>query len=141
VSPSRSLIICRSCKQAQDADCDGLSLACCPNLRRIVLPLVQAQPIRPGQFIEKCLSTVTSTQLSEVALRLQRVTHDIFGPSGLNLALWDSLDIILYHLAGKYRPRYEGDKMLVELVDVYVDPSEAGNFLGRYSQRGTWRVG
>jgi len=56
---------------------------------------------------------------------------------GLNLALWNPLDIILYNLTGKYRPRYEGDKRLVELVDVNSDPPEAGNFLWRYRERGT----
>jgi len=56
------------------------------------------------------------------------------------LALWDSLDIILYNLAGKYRPQYEGEKMLVGLVDVRPDPSKAGDFLRRYRERGNLRV-
>ena len=59
---------------------------------------------------------------------------------GLNLALWDHLDIILYNLAGKYRPRYEGDKMLVELVDIDLDPFGAGIFLWIYRERGTLQV-
>jgi len=46
----------------------------------------------------------------------------------------------LYNLAGKYRPHYKGDEMLVELVDVNPDPSEAGKLLWRYRERGTWRV-
>ena len=63
-----------------------------------------------------------------------------FGPPFSNPALWDPLDIILCNLAGKYRPRYEGDRMLVELVDVNSDPSGAKNLLWRYRERGTLRV-
>jgi len=57
-------------------------------------------------------------------------------PPGLSLALWDSLDIFLYNLAGKYQPQYEGDKMVVELAGMKLDPSEAGKFLWRYRERG-----
>jgi len=56
------------------------------------------------------------------------------GPADSSPALWDPLDIILCNLAGKYQPRYEGDKMLVELVDVNSDPSEVGSFLRRYRE-------
>ena len=62
------------------------------------------------------------------------------GLAGVELILWDPLDIILWNLAGKYRPRYEGDKMLVELVDVYLGGSEAERFLWRYRERGALRV-
>ena len=62
------------------------------------------------------------------------------GPAAESSALWDPLDIILYNLARKYQPRYEGDKMLVELVDVNSDPSEFGSLLWRYRERGTLRV-
>jgi len=62
----------------------------------------------------------------------------VLGP--LHLALWDPLDIILYNLAGKYQPRYEGDKMLVGLADVRLDPSKIENFLWRYKGRGGLRV-
>ena len=55
-------------------------------------------------------------------------------------ALWDPLDIILYKIAGKYQPQYEGDKMLVELEGVNPDPSDVGNFLRRYWERRTLRV-
>ena len=58
-----------------------------------------------------------------------------YGLTGVGLPLWDPLDIILYNLVGKYRPRYEGDRMLVELVDVTLDASEADKFLA--SERGT----
>ena len=63
-----------------------------------------------------------------------------FSPPGLNLALWDPLDIILYNLAGKYRPRYEGDRMVVELGGVSPGIFEAENFLWRYRKRGTLQV-
>ena len=46
----------------------------------------------------------------------------------------------LPNLAGKYEPQHEGDKMLVELADVYSDPSVAGGFLWRYRERGNLRV-
>jgi len=48
--------------------------------------------------------------------------------------------MILYNLAGKYESRYEGDKMLVELVDVNLDLSGVGSFLWRYRERGTLQV-
>ena len=63
--------------------------------------------------------------------------YSFFDPPSLNLSLWDSLDTILYNLARKYRPRYEGDKMLVELMDVNLDPSDAVDFLWRFRERGT----
>jgi len=44
----------------------------------------------------------------------------MFGLPGLDLPLWDSLDVILYDLAGQYQPQREGDKMLLELVDADV---------------------
>ena len=124
--------------EIQDAECDGFSLACCPNLRKITLSLSHEKPPRPCQFVEKCLSTITSTRLSEVSLRLRTDLY-AYVPSRLNLELWDPLDIILYNLAGKYRPEYEGDKMQVELVNVNPYPSEAG-FLWRYRERGIWRT-
>jgi len=52
---------------------------------------------------------------------------------GLDLSMWDSLDIILYNLAGKYQPQHEGDKMLVELAHVSAKP---GIFLRRCGERG-----
>ena len=55
-------------------------------------------------------------------------------------SLWESLDIILYNLAGKYESRYEGDTMLVELVDMNLDLSEVWSLLRRYRERGTLRV-
>jgi len=119
----------------QDADCAGLSLACCPNLRTIGLSFGYERPARPCQFIEKCLSTVTSTQLSKVKLSSSTVMPDCFRP-GLDLSLWDSLDVILYNLAGQYRPQCEGGKMLVEL-DVDVDYSGVELFLRRFRERGT----
>ena len=48
--------------------------------------------------------------------------------------MWEPLDITLYNLAGKYQPQYEGDGILVELVDVNPDPSEVGSFLWRYRE-------
>ena len=63
-----------------------------------------------------------------------------FQPPGSNLVLWDPLDIILYNLAGKYRPWHEGDKMLVELVDTNPDHPEAGSFLWSYRQKRARRV-
>ena len=122
--------------QVQDADYNGLSLACCPNLREIDLLLGTD---RPCQFVEKCLSTITSTQLSKVSLRLLRIIT-IFRSPCSNLALGDALDIILHNLAGKYQPCCEGDKMLVEVVDENPDHSEAANFMWRYRQKGDWRV-
>jgi len=50
------------------------------------------------------------------------------------------MDPILYNLAGKYKPQYEGDNMVVELMDVNPGPSEAESFLWRYKERGTLRV-
>jgi len=61
-------------------------------------------------------------------------------PCDPNLALWDPLDNVLYDLAGKYQPRYEGDNMVVKLVDVYPDLSGSKDFLWRYRERGTLRV-
>ena len=51
------MITCRSWR-IQDADCDGLSLACCPNLRRISLSwyTYHYHPPPSCQFVEKCLS-------------------------------------------------------------------------------------
>ena len=89
--------------------------------------------------LSRNVSTTTSTQLSKMSLHLPDNIAPFRLP-GLNLALWDHLDIILYNLAGKYRPRYEGEKMLVGLVDVYLDPSKAEKFLWRYRERGTLRV-
>ena len=89
-------------------------------------------------MIKKCLSTISSTQLSEVTLRVSNMSP--YRLTGVDLMLWDYLDIVLYDLAGKYRSRYEGDKMLVELVDIYPGGSEAERFLWRYRERGTWRV-
>ena len=63
-----------------------------------------------------------------------------FRPPCPNPAPWDPLDVILCNLAGKYRPRYEGDRMLVKLVDVNPDPSEVENLLWRYREKGTLRV-
>ena len=50
------------------------------------------------------------------------------------------MDPIFYNLARRYQPRYEGDKMVVELMDVNPDPSEVKSFLWRYRERGTLRV-
>jgi len=69
-----------------------------------------------------------------------RTDIPVSGPADSSSALWEPLDIILYNLAGKYESRYEGDKMLVELVDVNPDPSEVGSFLWRNRERGTLRV-
>ena len=96
-------------------------------------------PTQPSKFVEKCLSTITSNQLSEVSLCLLGDIPEL-SPPAPNSAQWDPLDIILYDLAGKYRPRYEGDRMMVELVNVNPDLSEAGHFLWRYRERGTLRV-
>ena len=123
----------------QDADCNGLSLACCPRLRKIALSLAHGKPVRPCRFVKKCLSTITSSQLSRVSLRM-RADSPIFRDPESTYGLWDPIDPILYDLAGKYQPRYEGDKMVVELMDVNPDPSEAGSFLRRYRERGTLRV-
>jgi len=43
---------------------------------------------------------------------------------------WDSLDIALYDLAGQYRPRHEGDGMLVNYESKNLRDTE--NFLWRY---------
>jgi len=69
-----------------------------------------------------------------------RADFPVFSPPGLTYGLWDPMDLILYNLAGKYQPQYEGDKMLVELADVNPDASEAGSFLRRYRERGTLRM-
>ena len=58
-----------------------------------------------------------------------------FRPPGSSFALWDPLDGILSDLAGKYQPRYEGDKMVVDLVDVNPDISGAVDFPWRYRGR------
>ena len=125
--------------QIQDAECDGLSLTCYLNLYTIVLSLGHEKPVRPCRFVEKCLSTITSSQLCKVSLR-RRTDIPICASADWSSTLWNPLDIILYDLAGKYQPRYEGDKMLVELVDVNVDLSEVDGFLWRYKERGTFRV-
>jgi len=67
---------------------------------------------------------------------------DLFNPSaaGLDVPLWGSLDIILHNLAGKYQPRNGGDRMLVKLWGVNLDPSEAGILLWRYRERGILKV-
>jgi len=123
----------------QDADCSGLSLACCPNLRMISLSLDYDQPPRLCQFVEKCLSTITSTQLSKVKFTVLRHMPGFGGPSP-DSSLWDSPDIILYNLAGQYQPRHEGDKMLVEFVYSNPAPCKTANFLRRYRERGTLRL-
>lgn len=123
----------------QDGNCEGLSLLCCPNLRKIKLSLGSGHPAQPCEFIEKCLSTVTSTQLSEVVFDLPRDEPD-FVPPGVGLSRWDSLDVILHKLAGQYRPQCEGDKMVVEFRNPYTTPSRARNFLPMYGERGTLRV-
>jgi len=128
-----------SLMRIQGADCNELSLACCPNLRKIALSLAHEEPVRPSKFVEKCLSTITSTQLSKVSLRM-RSDIPISGPADSSSALWDPLDMILHNLAGKYESRCEGDKMLVELVDVNLDPSEVWSFFRRYRERGILRV-
>ena len=64
-----------------------------------------------------------------------------FRPPGPNSAPWDDpLNIILHNFAKKYRPQYEGDEVLLELVHVNSDPSEAGNLLWKYRKRVTSRV-
>ena len=60
---------------------------------------------------------------------------------GFDWDSWDSLDVILYNLAGQYRPRYDGDKMLVHFIHVTSTPSDMRNFLRRYRERGTLRMG
>ena len=123
-----------SLMQILGPNCDGLSLACCPNLHTISFSLDYEQLTEPFRFVKKCLSTVISTQLSKVSFTLSRSMPD-FG-----LPPWDSLDMILYDLAGQYKPRHEGEKMLVELVYENKNPPEVENLLRRYSKRGTWRV-
>ena len=50
---------------------------------------------------------------------------------------WDSLDTILYNLAGQYRPRHEGDQMLVNYESRNLCDTE--NFLWRFRERGILR--
>jgi len=122
----------------QDANCDGLSLACCPNLRTVKFyaHTFHRYPPPSCQFIEKCLSTITSTKLSEVTIEAF-VCDDYARPPDPELSSWDSLDIILYSLAGQYRPRYEGDKMLVNYESK--DLRDTENFLWRFRERGILR--
>ena len=58
----------------------------------------------------------------------------------LDLDSWDSLDIILYNLAGQYQPQHDGDKMLVQFIHVTSTPSDMRNFLRRYRERGTLQM-
>ena len=104
--------------------------------------MLYEEPVRPAKFVEKCVSTITSTQLSKVSLRMEEVdiAAAIFESANSSSALWEPLDVILYNLAGKYESQYEGDKMLVEVVDVDSDPSEVWSLLRRYRERGTLRV-
>ena len=122
----------------QDADCDGLSLACCPNLRTVKFEnyTYHYHPPPSCQFVEKCLSTITSTQLSEVTLEAfgHKSEH---GPPDTESSSCDSLDIILYNLAGQYRPRHEGDKLLVNYESKNL--RDTGNFLWRFRERGILR--
>jgi len=53
---------------------------------------------------------------------------------GPELTSWDSLDITLYNLAGQYRPRCEGDKMVVNYESRKLCDTE--NLLWRYRERG-----
>ena len=56
------------------------------------------------------------------------------GPPGSELSPpWDSLDIIMYDLAGQYRPQREGDKMLVDYESSNLRDTE--NFLWRFRER------
>ena len=96
-------------------------------------------PARSCKFVEKCLSTIRSIQLSEVSLHLLQDIPEL-SPLAPNSVQWDPLDIVLYNLAGNYQPRYEGDKMVVKLVDVYLDLSGSKDFLWRCRERGTLRV-
>jgi len=124
----------------QDADCSGLSLACCPNLRTISLLLDYDQPPQLCQLIEKCLSTVTSTQLSRVSFTVLRHMPGLGGPSP-DSSLWESPDVALYNLAGQYQPRHKGDRMLVEFIHANPALCKTANFLRRYRERGTLRLG
>jgi len=124
--------------RAQDADCDGLFLACCPNLRTVKFDnyTYHDHPPPSCEFIEKCLSTITSTQLSEVTL--EAFGHKFgLGSPGAESSSWDSLVIILYNLAGQYRPQHEGDKMLVNYKSKNLRDTE--NFLWRFRERGILR--
>ena len=112
---------------------------CYPNLRTINLSLGDGQPPRPCQFVQECLSTITSTQLSEVTLSVSGIIPDLEAP-GLDLSSSDSLDTILYNLPGQYRPQHEGDKMLVKFTYVNQNLPETGNFLRRYRERGILRL-
>ena len=55
-----------------------------------------------------------------------------------NASEWESLDVILYNLAGKYRPGYEGDKMLVNFDNNNI--RDTWDLLWRHKERGTLRV-
>ena len=101
---------------------EGISLLCCTNLRGITLSLGDGRLTQPCQFVEKCLSAITNTQLSEVGFDLQG-DMPYFGTPGAGLPRWDSLDVILHRFSGKYRPRSNEDKMVVELWNPHTAPS------------------
>jgi len=82
------------------------------------------------------LSTITSTQVSEVSLGAIGRKHDP-GDPGSELWSGDSLDT-LYNLAGQYRSRHEGDKMLVNYENENI--RDADSFLWRYRERGILRL-
>ena len=83
--------------------------------------------------MEKCLSTITSTKLSEVTIEAFGYGGYTESP-GSELPSWDSLDTILHNLDGQYRPRHEGDKMLVKYESR--DLRDTRNFLWRFRERG-----
>ena len=108
-------------------------LACCPNLRTSLHSHPYHHRPHPScRFVEKYLSTISSAQVSEVLLEIFWHKSDP-GPPGSELSSWDSLAIILYNLAGQYRPRREGDKMLANYENK--DLRGTWNFLWRFRER------
>ena len=120
-------------------NCEGLSLSCCPNLCKIALSLRDGSLGQSCEFVVKCVSTITSTQLSTVLFNLDE-DLPYCSPPGEDLRWWNSLKIIMGKLVMQYQPRCEGDEMVVASWDPDAAPSQAKDFLWRDRERGTTQV-
>ena len=69
-----------------------------------------ALPPGPSEFVDRCLSTITSAELFEVSSTLLWWGDRCRVPDS-DISEWSPSDITLCNLTGKYQPWYEGDKM------------------------------